>query len=113
MRGANEMDGAVGFTQCPIPVGGNFTYEFQIDEDQHGTFWYHAHSQLLRGDGLYGGLVVHRPVVSSFTSEADDYGYAKDILLMVGDWYHATAEEVLGWHLSPDAFGNNVSGTKT
>lgn len=38
--GTNEMDGAVGFTQCAIPPGSNFTFEFQIDDNQAGTFWY-------------------------------------------------------------------------
>jgi FtsP/CotA-like multicopper oxidase with cupredoxin domain len=40
MIGSNEMDGAVGFTQCPIPPNRNFTYRFNIDSDQTGTFWY-------------------------------------------------------------------------
>jgi iron transport multicopper oxidase len=37
--GANEMDGVVGFTQCPIPTNASFTYKFDIDSDQSGTFW--------------------------------------------------------------------------
>jgi iron transport multicopper oxidase len=37
--GHNEMDGVVGFTQCPIPPNASFTYKFDIDGDQSGTFW--------------------------------------------------------------------------
>lgn len=37
--GANEMDGAVGLTQCPIRPSKSFTYKFKIDDDQAGTFW--------------------------------------------------------------------------
>jgi iron transport multicopper oxidase len=37
--GANEMDGAVGITQTEIAPGSEFTYNFQIDHDQEGSFW--------------------------------------------------------------------------
>lgn len=104
LRNANIMDGAVGFTQCPIPVGGMFQYEFGIEEEQAGTFWWHAHSQVHRGDGMYGGLVVHKPAEQR--NDMDVYGYEKEILLLVGDWYHRGAEEVLAWFTSAKGFGN-------
>lgn len=37
--GANEMDGAVGLTQCIIGPSKSFTYKFKIDDNQAGTFW--------------------------------------------------------------------------
>jgi FtsP/CotA-like multicopper oxidase with cupredoxin domain len=107
MKGYNNMDGAVGFTQCAIPPRRNFTYEFRISDGQHGTFWYHAHSQVQRGDGLYGGLVVHRPDEGGLT-EAKRYGYKNEVLLLVGDWYHQSAREMLTWYTSVGAFGNEV-----
>lgn len=106
MRNATRMDGAVGFTQCPIPVGKYFTYDFRVGEDQAGTFWWHAHSQVERGDGMYGGLVVHKPIV--IENEVRRYGYEKEVLLLVGDWYHRSAEEVLSWYTSVRGFGNEV-----
>lgn len=108
MRNANSMDGAVGFTQCPVPPGGEFIYEFDIDEEQSGSFWWHAHSQVQRGDGMYGGLVVHRP--SKQYSEMSVYGYEMEYLLLVGDWYHRSAEEILAWYTSARGFGNEVCG---
>ena len=30
MNGTNEMDGVVGVTQCGIPPGGSFTYDFKV-----------------------------------------------------------------------------------
>ena len=30
MNGSTEMDGPVGVTQCAIPPGGSFTYDFQV-----------------------------------------------------------------------------------
>lgn len=106
MRNANSMDGAIGFTQCPIPAGGKLRYEFNIDEEQSGTFWWHAHSQTQRGDGMFGGLVVHKP--ASAHSEMDKYRYKKEMLLLIGDWYHRNGEEVLSWYTSVKGFGNEV-----
>lgn len=37
--GANEMDGAVGVTQCTIAQKDTFTYKFKIQDYEHGTFW--------------------------------------------------------------------------
>ncbi len=107
MKGYNNMDGAVGFTQCAIPPGRNFTYEFAIGDDQHGTFWYHAHSQVQRGDGLYGALIIHRPGNDGL-SEAERYGYQREVVLMVGDWYHRSAGQMLTWFTSAGSFDNEV-----
>jgi FtsP/CotA-like multicopper oxidase with cupredoxin domain len=104
MRNANKMDGALGLTQSAIPSGGIMVYEYDIADDQCGTFWYHAHSQLQSADGLYGGLVVHCPDNPERESE-----YVNDILLLIGDWYHRPAEKVLGWYHHYRSFGNEVS----
>jgi iron transport multicopper oxidase len=29
-QGSSSMDGPVGVTQCPIPPGGSFTYDFKV-----------------------------------------------------------------------------------
>lgn len=112
MRGSNRMDGAVGYTQCPIPAGGSFTYEFEVGE-QSGTLWWHAHSGVQRGDGMFGGLVIHKGVRGNGkverVTDMKEYGYDKEVLLMIGDWYHQSSEEVLAWYTSARAFGNEVS----
>ncbi|KAH8805453.1 iron transport multicopper oxidase fet3 [Xylogone sp. PMI_703] len=95
MRGANHMDGPVGITQCAIKQGRSFTYRVPIG-DQVGTFWYHAHSEVQRADGLYGGLVVHNPVSPLDNST---YQYDHELLFLVGDWYHRQADQVLGMFL--------------
>ncbi|PYI07096.1 hypothetical protein BO78DRAFT_444304 [Aspergillus sclerotiicarbonarius CBS 121057] len=109
----NAMDGAVGVTQHPILPGSTFTYNFAIPADQSGTFWYHAHSGLIRADGLYGGLIVHAPsprsTVRGLLARADGNGhgsYSKDILLLVGDWYHRSADQVYSWYMRAGSFGN-------
>lgn len=107
MRNANSMDGAVGFTQCPIANGTTFTYKFDVDKEQAGTFWWHAHSQVQRGDGMYGGLVIHEPFNVNIESRRDD-AYGSEVLLMIGDWYHRSSDEVLSWYMSTRGFGNEV-----
>ncbi|KAF2084808.1 multicopper oxidase, partial [Saccharata proteae CBS 121410] len=104
MRGFNHMDGAVGFTQDPVPPGENFTYRFDISDDQAGSFWWHAHHQEQRADGLYGGLVVHRPI--DVNVDVPDPVYDEERLLMMGDWYHRPATDVLAWYMSARSFGN-------
>ncbi|KAJ5535332.1 hypothetical protein N7527_001586 [Penicillium freii] len=111
---ANAMDGAVGISQCPVPSGGHFVYNLTIPSDQSGTFWYHAHSGVSRADGLYGGLVVHAPTSKSATQglisrrrdNAHRYTYDRELLLLIGDWYHRPARDVLGWYMDPGNFGN-------
>lgn len=63
-----------------------------------------------RADGLYGGLIIHRPVQAD--NDGDDralYGYQKEQLLLIGDWYHRKAEDVLAWFVDPDHYGLEVS----
>lgn len=52
------MDGVKDFNGYPgIAPGETFTYRFTLR--QHGTYWYHAHTQGQEQDGLYGALIVH------------------------------------------------------
>ncbi|EGX88278.1 ferro-O2-oxidoreductase [Cordyceps militaris CM01] len=97
MKDANEMDGATGVTQCAVAEGQSFTYTFHIDPAQHGTYWYHAHSAVKRADGLYGGLVIHKPADEG-TGHTDQsrHEYDAERLLLIGDWYHRDADTVLG-----------------
>ena len=90
----NDMDGSSGLTQCPIRPGKSYTYRMKIDEHQSGTFWYHSHFETQRSDGLYGPLVIHKPSVST-PSDRQTYLYDHDQILMVGDWYHRPAVDVL------------------
>lgn len=110
------MDGAAGVSQCPISPGSRFVYNLTIPSDQSGTFWYHAHSGVSRADGLYGGLIVHAPAskstVRGLMAQKEDndqpYTYEKELLLLIGDWYHRPANEVLEWYMDPGNFGNEV-----
>lgn len=85
------------------------TYEFDVAEDQCGTFWYHAHSQLQRADGLYGGLVVHCPDEQDNPGKRPARQHESERLLLMGDWYHRPAAETLAWYHHWRSFGNEVS----
>nr|POE72045.1 laccase-1 [Quercus suber] len=100
MRRYNRMDGAAGVTQTPIAAGQSFTYDFTIDEQQHGTFWWHAHDGVQRADGLFGGLVVHQPAAPREHEHA-----VREHFLMIGDWYHRSAADALESYAHPGAFG--------
>ncbi|TAQ85442.1 hypothetical protein B7494_g6220 [Chlorociboria aeruginascens] len=104
MRGANDMDGVVGLTQCAIPPFKTYTYKFKVQDDQSGTFWYHAHSELQRMDGLYGGIIIHKP--GNGESEKKLHTYDEDLILLVGDWYHRSAEEIQKYYVNYANFGN-------
>ncbi|KAI8716741.1 Multicopper oxidase [Fusarium sp. LHS14.1] len=87
------MDGVFGITQCGIPPGETFTYQFDII-DQRGTFWYHSHLSLQNTDGLYGPMIIHDR--HEKIGDIDE-----DRIVMVGDLYHQPAEELLSQYLSP------------
>ncbi|PFH57632.1 hypothetical protein XA68_14771 [Ophiocordyceps unilateralis] len=102
MERHNVMDGAVGFTQCAVKPGQSFVYDFTIGHDEHGTFWWHGHGQMQRGDGLFGGLVVHPPAVDWDDDDDDD----DEALLLVGDWFHRSQTHVLSWYAQDGSLGN-------
>ncbi|KAE8373585.1 laccase [Aspergillus bertholletiae] len=110
----NTMDGVPGVTQNAISPGSSFMYNLTIPHDQSGTFWYHGHTGTSRADGLYGGFVVHAPssrptVRGLMTRDSTDslqYGYDREFLLLIGDWYHRPGDEVLAWYMSIASFGN-------
>ena len=78
-RNSSHMDGATMISQCPIPPGGEFTYDFTVP-DQTGTYWYHSHSVAQYGDGLRGVFIVE---------DGDENElYDGDMAIMLADWYH-------------------------
>ncbi|KAG8167322.1 hypothetical protein KVR01_003011 [Diaporthe batatas] len=96
-RGSPWADGVAGVTQCGIPPGGAFTYEFVLD-GQRGTFWYHAHAAVQYTDGLYGPIVV-RGCGGGEEVEMVPAADAERILFL-GENYHAYAGELVGHYLA-------------
>ena len=54
---SNNMDGAPGVSQDPIPPGGRFVYEFTLH--QAGTFFYHSHMAMQEMMGMLGAFIMH------------------------------------------------------
>jgi FtsP/CotA-like multicopper oxidase with cupredoxin domain len=77
LRLPNNMDGAPGATQAPIPPGGEFLYDFTLKDA--GTYWYHPHvdSSAQVGRGLYGAILVEDP--------ADPAVFGDDLVLLLSD----------------------------
>ncbi|KAK7997043.1 PAK kinase [Apiospora arundinis] len=87
------MDGVAGVSQCGIPPGGSFTYEFRIN-GQRGTFWYHAHLGVQYTDGAYGPIVVRDPR-EEMVPHTDE-----ERILFVGDVYHTYGSVLLHSYLN-------------
>lgn len=77
LRVPNQMDGVPGVTQPPVESGGEFRYEFTVDDA--GTYWYHPHvnSAAQVGWGMYGPIVVEDP------NDPEEFG--DDLVLVMSD----------------------------
>ncbi|KDN38419.1 hypothetical protein RSAG8_09513, partial [Rhizoctonia solani AG-8 WAC10335] len=98
------MDGPAGITQCPIPAGSSFTYQFTIN-GQYGTYWWHAHASTQLADGIHGPLIIHSP---------DDplkrgVDYDEDQILVVADWYHDTSSVITSALLSSAGYHGSIA----
>lgn len=76
-------------TNCPIPAGWNWTYEFQV-KDQIGSFFYFPSLNFQRASGGYGGIIVNNREVIPVPFGAPD----GDITLLVSDWYIKSHKEL-------------------
>lgn len=77
LRVPNQMDGVPGVTQPPIPAGGEFRYEFVVNDA--GTYWYHPHvnSAAQVGWGMYGPIVVEDP--------SDSEVFGDELVMVISD----------------------------
>ncbi|ERN12112.1 hypothetical protein AMTRI_Chr01g131890 [Amborella trichopoda] len=82
------QDGMPG-TNCPIPPGGNYTYQFQV-KDQIGTYFYFLSTSFHKAAGGFGGLRVNSRmyIPVPFDPPAEDY------TLLIGDWYTKSHKEL-------------------
>jgi FtsP/CotA-like multicopper oxidase with cupredoxin domain len=93
-NGTNWMDGTTGITQCPVPPGQSFLYNFTVN-NQYGTYWYHAHFSTQYVDGIVGPLIVHAPEESE-TRKLYDF----DQVVLLQDWYHDLTSALTPKYLS-------------
>ncbi|KAI8725489.1 hypothetical protein NCS52_00120000 [Fusarium sp. LHS14.1] len=89
-------DGVPGVTQCPIPPGESFTYQFVAD--MYGTTWYHSHYSAQYSAGLFGPLVIYGP------REKKDYDIDVGPVIL-SDWYHKEYFDLVEETMQPNAPG--------
>ncbi|XP_076058516.1 uncharacterized protein LOC143035925 [Oratosquilla oratoria] len=103
-HGTPFMDGVPMVTQCPVLNA--FRYNFVVEEA--GTHFWHSHSGLQRGDGLFGGLVVRDPEDPHVDLYDEDL---PEHLLVVSEWKHETTRS---WYLQiHQAYNYNFAGVLT
>jgi len=94
-NGTVWQDGASMISSCPIPPMSSWTYHFKAN-DKPGTFQYHGHIGGVRTGGLGGALIIEGDI-SDYAAEAD----GGDIVVVMTDWYHAMADELVVDLLQP------------
>lgn len=141
----NYADGVAQVTQCPIvgawngthPIpGGNWTYLMKAAPA--GRTWYHSHTGLQYGDGLFGPIGIFQKNKERECLKVDNYWekgtlewaqwkntwcdpyesqyeYALDFLMM-NDWFHNMSSEmyqgVFFGDTNPNNYGINTSQCK-
>ncbi|KAI8523339.1 hypothetical protein RHMOL_Rhmol13G0065700 [Rhododendron molle] len=78
----NSWQDGVSGTNCPIPAGWNWTYQFQV-KDQIGSFFYFPSLNFQRAAGGYGGIIINNRDVIPLPFGTPD----GDITLLISDWY--------------------------
>ncbi|KAM3731397.1 hypothetical protein ACB098_12G160800 [Castanea mollissima] len=82
------QDGVLG-TNCPIPAGWNWTYQFQV-KDQIGSFFYFPSLSFQRAAGGYGGIIINNREVIPVPFGMPD----GDITIFISDWYSKSHKEL-------------------
>ncbi|GAB4841517.1 Monocopper oxidase-like protein sku5 [Ancistrocladus abbreviatus] len=85
----NSWQDGVSGTNCPIPAGWNWTYEFQV-KDQIGSFLYFPSLNFQRAAGGFGGITINNRVIIPLPFTTPD----GDITLLIGDWYTKSHKEL-------------------
>ncbi|XP_017843672.2 uncharacterized protein LOC108600530 isoform X2 [Drosophila busckii] len=89
------MDGVPHITQCPIPPHTNFRYTFPADNS--GTHFWHSHTGMQRGDGVFGALIIRRPKSSDPHGGLYDFDLSEHVLV-VQDWIHEPGSSIFANH---------------
>jgi FtsP/CotA-like multicopper oxidase with cupredoxin domain len=86
----NQYDGVPNLTQMPIKPHTTHLYKFPII--QHGTHWYHSHTELQEQIGMYGSMILNkRDNDSTFRKGIDDL---PTIPLILSEWTDRKPENV-------------------
>lgn len=81
----NLEDGVPYVSTPPILPGTSRTFRFPVR--QHGTYWYHSHTDTQEQKGVYGALVFHP---RSEANQAD-----KEAVVVLSDWSDENADSIM------------------
>ncbi|MFL5783508.1 MAG: multicopper oxidase domain-containing protein [Bacteriovoracaceae bacterium] len=79
------MDGVPYVNTPPIYPGKSHTFKFKLR--QHGTYWYHSHTNVQEQKGVYGAIVIH--------PKERKISYDRDIVGVLSDWTDENPTQVL------------------
>ncbi len=79
------MDGVPYVNTPPIYPGKSYTFRFKIR--QHGTYWYHSHTNVQEQKGVYGAIVIH--------PKEKTKKYDRDIVTILSDWSDENPTQIL------------------
>ncbi|MBF6640291.1 multicopper oxidase domain-containing protein [Flavobacterium sp. J49] len=86
----NKEDGVPNLTQMPIPPHSVHLYKFPII--QHGTHWYHSHTELQEQIGMYGSFIMNKRLEDPrFRKGIDDL---PTIPVILSEWTDMKPENV-------------------
>lgn len=86
----NQYDGVPNLTQMPIKPKTTHLYKFPII--QHGTHWYHSHTELQEQIGMYGNFVMlKKPNDPTFRKGIDDL---PSVPIVLSEWTDMKPENV-------------------
>ena len=98
----NQYDGVPNLTQMPIKAHTTHLYKFPII--QHGTHWYHSHTELQEQIGMYGMFIMNK------RNEWD----IPTIPLILSEWIDMKPEEVhRSLHAATDWFAVQKGSTQS
>ena len=98
----NQYDGVPNLTQMPIKPHSTHLYKFPII--QHGTHWYHSHTELQEQIGMYGMFIMNK------RKEWD----IPTVPLIVSEWIDMKPEEVhRSLHAATDWFAVQKGSTQS
>jgi CopA family copper-resistance protein len=80
-----DMDGVPGLSFAGIAPGSSYTYRFKVN--QHGTYWYHAHSRFQEQTGLYGPIVIE-------PRDGERHRCERDYVVLLSDWTDLEPERI-------------------
>jgi CopA family copper-resistance protein len=79
------MDGVPYVNTPPIYPGKSYTFKFKLR--QHGTYWYHSHTNVQEQKGVYGAIIIH--------PKERKIKYDRDIVAVLSDWSDENPTQIL------------------